>query len=61
MISVDSKRKVSQTYYHTAYNEIRKLAFRFPRKNKAPMCVVQASRTDKRVTGLEPAALSLGS
>ena len=61
MIFVGSKRKVSQTYYYTACNEIRKLAFRSPRKNRAPMCVVQASKTDKRVTGLEPAALSLGS
>ena len=61
MIFVGSKRKVAQTYYHTACNEIRKLAFRSPYKNKAPMCVVRASRTDKRVTGLEPATLSLGS
>ena len=61
MIFVGSKRKVSQTYYHTVDNEIRKLAFRSPYKNKAPTCVVQAPRTDKRVTGLEPAALSLGS
>ncbi len=61
MISVGSKRKVSQISYHTACTEIRKLAFRAPHKNKSPMCVVQAPRTDKRVTGLEPAALSLGS
>ena len=46
MISVGSKRKVSQTYYHTACTEIRKLAFRFPHKNKASMRVVQAFRTN---------------
>ena len=44
----DLHRKVSQTYYHTVDNEIRKLAFRSPYKNKAPTCVVQAPRTDKR-------------
>ena len=60
MISVGSKRKVSQMYYRTARNEIRKLAFRSLHKNKSLMRL-WCSEQIKRVTGLEPVALSLGS
>ena len=51
MVFVGLKRKVSQTRYHTACTEIRKLAFRAPHINKAPMCRVQAFRADKAGDG----------